>query len=140
VDAGFRFLLYSAYWALPPQNLFTDYDWVSSTFLIPPDFPPFLARIAANESAAFHAEIANRTLAWGGVGIEIDWMMRNTQPFADFQTQAGLIEQWYAGVAGAMGDRGLVWQQVRRSELRLLSYHLLARLECCSASPGLATC
>jgi hypothetical protein len=51
-----------------------------------------------------------RAAAWGLAGLETDWMMRNLQPFADFQTGVGGVEAWVAGAADAALVARVPWQ------------------------------
>lgn len=102
------FLLYSAFFSLnaSAQRL-ANYSWVASevrrgetalsgapSFDVPacrarfqamPDSPTFIGRVAVAEAAALYSELIARGADWGVVGLEVDWFMKQTIPFADEQ-------------------------------------------------------
>ena len=108
------FLLYSAYFSLnaSAQRL-SNYSWVASEvgrvhvgeeeckcrrvparcpsccarFQAMPDSPTFIGRVAVTEAAALYAELIARGADWGVVGLEVDWFMKQTVPFADEQVR-----------------------------------------------------
>ena len=103
-----------------------------------PDSPAFIGRVAVDEAAALYGEIVARSAEWGLAGLEVDWFMKQTIPFADeqvgwshsgggegsgaftvytrsalrsrAQTTLGAVDTWIDGPAGAALAGGIPLQ------------------------------
>lgn len=106
VSGGLRTTLYSFFWAEPPYNTFTQYQWAVS-----PKMNNFvggpIARIMPQDSFAFYNELMQRCRGWKCVGFEIDFLDFNYLSFQDSATASGVFEGVMQGLSEAGAQAGV---------------------------------
>ena len=98
--AGVRPTLYSFFWAAAgPARTFTQFRWVdgiADTFI-----KGVVARVAPEDSLAFHTELMRRCRLWDCVGFEVDFLDFIYFALPDALRGVGVHEAYLAGLSSA---------------------------------------